>query len=116
MSTSPPSTSTTSTFHAVSFPRTSDAAAHVVVAGELDICGVPHMDRALRRAERDGGPIVVDMQELEFLDSSGLQLLLATDLRLRSAGRRLILRGVQTDVRWCLELTGADRRLELEVQ
>ena len=114
MSIAPTSTNTTSVFHAVSFPRTSDTAAQVVIAGELDICGVPHMDRALRRAERDGGPVVVDMQELEFLDSSGLQLLLATDLRLRSAGRHLILRGLQPDVRWCLELTGADRRLELD--
>jgi anti-anti-sigma factor len=114
VSTTPPSTITSPAFQAVSFPRTADAPAKVVVAGELDISGVAQMDRALRRAERDGGPLVVDMHELEFLDSSGVRLLLVADLRLRRTGRRLILRGVQADVRWCLELIGADQRLDLD--
>jgi len=113
VSTAPPS-STRSNFRAVSFSRTADAPAHVVVAGELDIAGVPQLDRAIRRAERDTDVVVVNMRELEFIDSSGVRLLIVTDLRLRSRGSRLVLRGVQADVRWCLELVGADRGLELD--
>jgi len=113
VSTAPPS-STRSNFRAVSFSRTADAPAHVVVAGELDIAGVPELDRAIRSAERDADLVAVDIGELEFIDSSGVQLLIVADLRLRSRGSRLVLRGARADVRWCLELVGADRRLELD--
>ena len=114
MSDAPSPAPTALPFHAVSFPRTSDAPARVVVAGELDIDGVPRMDRALRRAERDAGPVVLDMRQLEFIDCSGVKLLIAADLRLQRTGRRLLLRGVQADVGWCLELTGADRQLAFD--
>jgi anti-anti-sigma factor len=114
VSIAPPPSSARSAFHAVSFSRTADAPAHVVVAGELDIAGVPQLDRAIRSAERDADLVAVDMRELEFIDSSGVQLLIVTDLRLRSRGSRLVVRGAQADVRWCLGLVGADRRLELD--
>ena len=114
MSTAPPPVSPRPVFHAVPFPRTADAPAHVVVAGELDIAGVSQLDRAIRHAERDADVVIVDMRELEFIDSSGARLLMVTDLRLRSRGSRLLVRNVQADVRWFLELVGADRGLELD--
>jgi anti-anti-sigma factor len=114
VSIAPPPSISRPAFRAVSFPRTADAPSHVVVAGELDIAGVPELDRAIRRAERNADVVVVDMRELEFIDSSGVQLLIVSDLRLRSRGSRLVLHGAQPDVRWCLELTRADRRLEFD--
>ena len=57
-------------------------------SGELDIDAVPELDRALRHA--DAPLVVLDLRELEFIDSSGAHLLLAADRRIRRAGRRLV--------------------------
>jgi anti-sigma B factor antagonist len=85
----------------------------VAVAGELDIATVAQVDQALRRAHCDAAPLVVlDLQELEFIDSSGAHLMMATDLRVREAGGRfVVVRG--PGVQRLLEVIGIDRRLEL---
>ena len=49
----------------------------VVPAGELDLATAPALDSALARAfERGAAPrVVLDLRELEFIDSSGLRTL-----------------------------------------
>ena len=49
----------------------------VAVRGEVDIAAVPALELALDGAIRDSaGAFVLDLCELEFLDSSGLRLIL----------------------------------------
>jgi anti-sigma B factor antagonist len=88
-----------------------DWASHVVASGELDINAVPELDRALRHA--DAPLVVLDLRDLEFIDSSGAHLLLAADRRLRRAGRRLVVVRGNAEVEWFLALIGLDRELEL---
>jgi anti-anti-sigma factor len=58
--------------------------------------------------------VVIDLRALEFMDSSGVHLLLTADRRLRWTGARLVVVvRFGSDVEWLLALTGADRRLEL---
>jgi anti-anti-sigma factor len=47
----------------------------VVVSGELDLAGVTPFDEALRAAREAGGPLTIDLSDLEFIDSSGLGVL-----------------------------------------
>lgn len=86
-------------------------ASRVVVSGELDIEAVPELDRALRHA--DAPLVVLDLRELEFIDSSGAHLLLAADRRIRRAGRRLVVVRGGVEVEWFFALIGLDRALEL---
>jgi ABC-type transporter Mla MlaB component len=58
--------------------------------GELDLAGVPAFDYELRRAEAHATLVVVDLRELEFIDTSGACLLLEADRRVRGAGGRLL--------------------------
>jgi anti-sigma B factor antagonist len=52
-------------------------AAVVVPTGELDIATAPALEQALERAfESDAARVVLDLRELEFIDSSGLRSLL----------------------------------------
>jgi anti-anti-sigma factor len=83
---------------------------HVVLHGELDLAGVEHAEHALRRAERDGRVIVVDLSGLTFMDAAGLRVMLAANERL---GSRLTFRGCTPQVRRLLELTGTDGDLQL---
>jgi stage II sporulation protein AA (anti-sigma F factor antagonist) len=86
----------------------------IVVSGELDIATVPVLDSALRSAGHVAALIVVDLRDLEFIDSSGAQLLLTADRSMREAagGRMLVVRG-SYEVDWLLGLLGFDRELEL---
>jgi anti-anti-sigma factor len=51
-------------------------AAVVVPTGELDLATAPSLEEALARAFERGGRVVLDLRELEFIDSSGLRTLL----------------------------------------
>ena len=50
-------------------------AARIVARGELDLQTAPELDAALCRAEASARTITVDLRELTFMDSSGVNLL-----------------------------------------
>jgi anti-anti-sigma factor len=65
---------------------------HVTVHGALDLVRAYDFDDAMRRIERDaGGCLLLDLRQLEFLDTTGLSRLLAVQRRCRRTGRRLVL-------------------------
>jgi len=84
----------------------------IAVDGELDIASVPGLDARLRAAERDAPLVVLDLQSLEFVDSTGAALILSADRRIRRAGGRLVLMRGTVEVQWLLALLGVDRELE----
>ena len=83
--------------------------------GELDLSVIESVDREMRRAEASDAPrIVLDLGELEFMDASGVRLLLQLSVRSASNGNRLRIMGSRApQVRRVLELTGADDALPL---
>jgi anti-anti-sigma factor len=86
----------------------------VAIQGELDISNASTLEEHLQRAEADGpGLLVMDLSRLDFMDSTGLRLLISADQRARAAGRRFVLvRGNQM-VQRVLRLTRLDERLEI---
>ena len=68
--------------------------AHIIeLSGELDLDGAPRLEEALRDAEAgDATSIVVDLGGLEFIDSTGLRLLVMAAER-SPDGRFSLLRG-----------------------
>ena len=62
----------------------------VAVRGEVDIAAVPALELALDGAIRESaGVFVLDLRELEFLDSSGLRLILRARALLAREDRAL---------------------------
>jgi anti-sigma B factor antagonist len=94
---------------------TKDGTVAVVAArGELDLSGAAILETELERlaAEPELGTVVLDMRGLEFMDSSGLRLIVLTDMRARDAGRRFTLvRGIDT-VHRVFEITRMAERLD----
>ncbi|MGW6690837.1 STAS domain-containing protein [Streptomyces sp. NPDC054961] len=81
----------------------------VHVGGEMDMARAPMLLDALRTAiTQPGGPreIAVDVAELSFCDSSGLNALLEARQLAHEHGRRLSLRSPQPQLLHLLELTG----------
>jgi anti-anti-sigma factor len=82
--------------------------------GELDLSGAallePEIDRLI--GDPGVGTLVLDLRGLEFMDSSGLRLVVVTDRRARESGRRLaIVRGGDT-VHRVFEITRMSDRLD----
>jgi anti-anti-sigma factor len=86
------------------------------VLGELDLAVIGFVDREMERAEAsDASRIVLDLEELEFLDASGIRLLLHLNERSQDNGRRLRISGSGApQVQRVLELTGVDEVLPFE--
>src|SRR5262245_4163357 len=82
----------------------------VSLRGEMDLSVTGAVDREMRLAEAsDASSILLDLNRLEFMDASGVRLLLDLDSRSRGNGGRLrITRARHPQVRRVLELTGVD--------
>jgi anti-sigma B factor antagonist len=84
----------------------------VEVYGELDLSCVATLDAEIRRIEAsDVEQIIIDLSGLDFIDSTGIGVLLEAEARSRQNSRRVsFLRG-QGSVERVLELVQADSLL-----
>lgn len=65
-------------------------AAIIQLSGELDMASCPELEAAIRDAEESEiGAVVIDLRELEFMDSVSLSLLLDAQKRSKTDGGRL---------------------------
>jgi anti-sigma B factor antagonist len=86
----------------------------VAPTGELDISGATILEAELERlaADPELGAVVLDLRGLEFMDSSGLRLVVLADMQAREAGRRFaLIRGGDT-VHRVFEITRMSDRLD----
>jgi anti-sigma B factor antagonist len=75
----------------------------VTVRGEVDRITI---DQVVKAIERVGGVVRLDLEQVTFLDSSGVQGILVTQQRARSRGADVILRRPSHVVTRILEITG----------
>ena len=86
----------------------------VALSGELDLASAQRLEDELKHIEESNpGLIVLDLQALSFMDSSGLRSLLAADSRARERGGRLVIVRGDERVQRVLRITRLDERLEI---
>jgi anti-anti-sigma factor len=89
--------------------------AHVIPAGELDLRTVAQLREQLDELLNAGFTrLVIDLRKLEFMDSSGLSLLLNTHRAAQQEGWQLSLIQGGHAVRRVFEITGLLDRLPFE--
>jgi anti-anti-sigma factor len=87
---------------------------HVTLLGELDISTASRLEDDLRRVEASSPKLLLlDLSKLDFMDSTGLRLLIGADARAREQGRRLVLIRGNEMVQRVLRVTRLDERLEI---
>jgi anti-sigma B factor antagonist len=75
--------------------------------GELDISTVPELERLLAECERDApSDVVIDLEQVEFMDSTGLAVIIAAGQAAQANGYRLRLRQGSPQVQRLFKLTG----------
>jgi anti-sigma B factor antagonist len=90
------------------------SAHRVAPAGELDIATAGTLERTLLEAEHgDAETIVLDLSGLEFIDSTGLRLVIDANERCGGPGGRLRLIAGAPAVERLLDLVGLRERLPL---
>ena len=85
----------------------------IVVHGDIDIAGGPVLDEALVRSE-EGLPIVLNLSDVYFIDSSGLRSLLGASRRASDNGATVVLRNVGAEVLRLLQITGTTEHFSIE--
>ncbi|MFL5767331.1 MAG: STAS domain-containing protein [Actinomycetota bacterium] len=77
----------------------------VVLTGELDIATVEVFREAVRPSVARGGPVLVDMTNLDFMDSTGVHAVIEIARALDVRGC-LVLHGVRDPVKRLIEIVG----------
>ena len=85
-------------------------AAIVALTGELDIAGEAAAKADLEAALDGSSVLIVDLRGLTFLDSTGVRVLIATDLRAKEAGARFGVGRGSGMVARLLEVTRIEQR------
>jgi anti-anti-sigma factor len=89
--------------------------ARIVVRGELDRSTGPRLEEEVRRIEAEAPEVLVlDLRDVTFFDSTGLQLVLDADVRAREEGRAFVVAPGDGEPRRILELAQVADRLKLE--
>jgi anti-sigma B factor antagonist len=89
-------------------------AAVISIRGELDLASSPALEEELERvAKSDATLVVVDLRNLEFMDSTGLSVLVRAHQRAAQSSQRFGLAGGSQQVQRLLSLTGVADRLVL---
>ncbi|WP_084964817.1 STAS domain-containing protein [Thermoactinospora rubra] len=86
----------------------------VAVEGELDLFTAPFLRDEVREAiKQDGARLVLDLQQLSFMDSSGLSVLIEAWRLATGEGGDVSLAAPQAPVARILRTTGLDRRIKV---
>jgi anti-anti-sigma factor len=92
-----------------------DGRAHLTLRGELDLATAPELEQLVNERLDSPQEVVVDLRGLEFMDSSGIRVLVAAHARAGRTGTRVfIVRPAPgSAVAKIVEVAGLDRELHL---
>jgi anti-sigma B factor antagonist len=89
-------------------------ACFVAISGELDLAAAPSLEEELDRALNSGASVIVlDLASLDFIDSTGLSVIVRAHQQAQESGRELGLVNAAAQVERLLTLTGLAERLGL---
>ncbi|MDP1808923.1 MAG: STAS domain-containing protein [Actinomycetota bacterium] len=84
------------------------------IVGEIDLSNAPHIYSLMWQTSRKASqPLILNLEKLDFMDSSGLQVLLRLREKLRSKKQDVFLVGPRPQIRKLLKLTGFDKLFPL---
>jgi anti-anti-sigma factor len=88
-----------------------DTEVHVRPIGELDLSTTPILEQAIADVADHPGDVVIDLRALEFIDSTGIHVLMKTRNQCAESGRGFSLIAGPPAIQRVFELTGLADRL-----
>jgi anti-sigma B factor antagonist len=94
--------------------RSEDGRVVIRLDGELDMASAPLLQVALEAAETDAtSALVLDLEHLRFMDSTGLRIILLAQARWQSRGQELALTRGSSQVQRLLAVSGVGEHLRV---
>ena len=92
-----------------------DGRAQLTLRGELDLATAPELEQLLTERIDASQEVVVDLRGLEFMDSSGIRVLVAAHARAGRTGTRVLVVRPEPDsaVAKIVAVAGLDRELNI---
>src|SRR3954447_14423378 len=92
-----------------------DGRAHLTLRGELDLATAPELEQLVNERIDSSQEVVIDLRGLEFMDSSGIRVLVAAHARAGRGGTRLFVVRPDTGsaVAKLVEVAGLDGELNI---
>jgi anti-anti-sigma factor len=92
-----------------------DGRAHLTLRGELDLATAPELEQLVNERIDGSQEVVIDLRGLEFMDSSGIRVLVAAHARAGRTGNRLFIVRPEpgSAVAKIVEVAGLDGELNL---
>ena len=92
----------------------SEAVSILDIVGEVDISSAPWMFSQIWQSSQKGSrSLILNLEKLDFMDSSGLQVLLRLREKLKNKNQDITLVGPQPQIKKLLRLTGFDKLFAL---
>ena len=88
----------------------------ISVVGEVDVHTADELRQAIVRVEGDGQTIRINLAGVEFMDSTGLGVLIGALTRSKEKNSRLVLTQLSARVERLLVLTGMDEQFEISAR
>jgi len=77
------------------------------LVGEMDTIAATEAEEVLKPLyASDGKDVVIDCKDLEYIASSGLRILLSILKGAKASGSKVVMRGVNDDIKNVFQLTG----------
>jgi anti-anti-sigma factor len=93
-----------------------DSGIRLVLHGDVDMTTGDRVESELLRAEREQpGTLTLDLRDVDFFDSTGLQLLLDADVRAHEGDRKLVVVPGEGEAARVLTLAEVSDRLNVAV-
>lgn len=90
------------------------AGARVRIFGELDLSAAPELSRVLEGLNGDHDSVLLDLDRVRFMDSTGLAAVVHADLLANRNGQRLTIRCNSPQARRLFELSGLRGQLTFD--
>jgi anti-anti-sigma factor len=92
-----------------------DGRAHLTLRGELDLATAPELEQLVNERIDASQEVVVDLRGLEFMDSSGIRVLVAAHARAGRIGTRVFVVRPEpgSAVAKIVDVAGLDRELNI---
>ncbi len=83
--------------------------------GEMDTAAAVEAEEVLKPLyQSNGKDVIIDCTELEYIASSGLRILLSILKGAKASGSKVVMRGVNDDIKNVFKLTGFINLFEFE--
>jgi anti-sigma B factor antagonist len=92
----------------------SDSMTTLEVTGEIDAFTAPQLKEKLMPLCRDSRVVYLDLSQVDYIDSTGLGVLIGAYKSLRAAAGRLVITGVSPRLERLFRITGLNEIIEIE--